>query len=314
MNIKPRITLLSVLILMMLITSACSGNTADYTINGDDMHVLKNGVTVADQVVEGDLYIDASVKNGDVYLENVEVKGTIYVNGGGANSVHLAKVISPRLAFDTTYNTHVVSDAESTIDQIDVYSNATIDYQGNNTPDVTIGAEDTTDVIDTMMSGDFSTIEFASQANADFTGMTENMTIKEEAGETVINLGEGSVVHYFSYYAYEIYVYGGTLDDVFANADYATLMSEINSIRSSTENKDITIKVKEGTLPADASIGEDDKFDAGYPKVDLNDNIISIRYAGSKTGTIFIMVENNEYGPKGTTPENVRDGISAGAK
>ncbi len=311
MNIRTKIAFTLILIITILTISACSGNTADYTVDGDDIHILKDGATIADQVIEGDLYIDASVKDGEVYLENLEVKGTIYVNGGGANSVHLAKVTSPRLAFNTTYNTHVSSDAESTIDQIDIYANATIDYQADNTPDVTIGSDQTEDVIDTMMSGDFNNVEFASQATADFTGSVDKMTITEEAGTTVINLSEGSVVHYFSYYGQEIYVYGGTLDDVFANADYATLMSAINSIRSETGNVNVTIRDKVYSLPA--NIGKDDKFATGYPKANLKDNIISILYAGYKTGTVYILVENEEYGPKGTTPENVRDGISAGA-
>lgn len=46
-------------------------------------------VTLQNTVVEGNLTIDKAVGDGSVTLKNVTVKGSTYVNGGGANSIHV---------------------------------------------------------------------------------------------------------------------------------------------------------------------------------------------------------------------------------
>jgi len=63
-------------------------------------NVLVNtaGVVLKDTVITGDLYLAPGIQNGDVTLDGVNVKGTVYVYGGGSNSVHfinskLGKVI-----------------------------------------------------------------------------------------------------------------------------------------------------------------------------------------------------------------------------
>lgn len=62
-----------------------------YTTEEINSNVLINteGVVLENTVVNGDLYLAPGIKDGDVTLDGVNVKGVVYVNGGGSDSVHL---------------------------------------------------------------------------------------------------------------------------------------------------------------------------------------------------------------------------------
>lgn len=45
-------------------------------------------VTLKDTVIKGDLYLAPGIKEGSTTLDNVEVQGTVFVSGGGSNSVY----------------------------------------------------------------------------------------------------------------------------------------------------------------------------------------------------------------------------------
>ncbi|OQA08604.1 MAG: Endo-1,4-beta-xylanase A precursor [Firmicutes bacterium ADurb.Bin373] len=62
--------------------------TGNQAISGD-VTISASGVTLQNATVSGDLTITDAVGNGDVTLKNVTVKGTAYIKGGGANSIHL---------------------------------------------------------------------------------------------------------------------------------------------------------------------------------------------------------------------------------
>jgi phenolic acid decarboxylase len=62
--------------------------TGNQAISGD-VTISASGVTLQNATVSGDLTITDVVGNGDVTLKNVTVKGTAYIKGGGANSIHL---------------------------------------------------------------------------------------------------------------------------------------------------------------------------------------------------------------------------------
>ncbi|MGD9569979.1 MAG: S-layer homology domain-containing protein [Sedimentibacter sp.] len=57
-------------------------------VNGKNVVVYNAGAELKDFVVEGDLIIAKTVGDGDVHLTNVEVKGNLYVYGGGENSLY----------------------------------------------------------------------------------------------------------------------------------------------------------------------------------------------------------------------------------
>ena len=53
----------------------------------DDVKVTGNDVTLDDMTIYGDLTIDDDVREGDVSLEYLTIKGNVYIEGGGKNSV-----------------------------------------------------------------------------------------------------------------------------------------------------------------------------------------------------------------------------------
>jgi hypothetical protein len=52
-----------------------------------DVHITVGGVKIKDAIIEGDLYIDATVGDGEVEIENVIAKGKTYIYGGGKDTV-----------------------------------------------------------------------------------------------------------------------------------------------------------------------------------------------------------------------------------
>ena len=62
----------------------------DYTSKGvvkDDVHIESTGVILKNMKIDADLYIDETVGDGHVELHNVEVNGTLYVYGGGLETI-----------------------------------------------------------------------------------------------------------------------------------------------------------------------------------------------------------------------------------
>ncbi|WP_415839972.1 S-layer homology domain-containing protein, partial [Paenibacillus endophyticus] len=46
------------------------------------------GVRLNDAVIDGNLFLTQGIGEGDVFLTDLEVKGTVYIQGGGVNSIH----------------------------------------------------------------------------------------------------------------------------------------------------------------------------------------------------------------------------------
>lgn len=64
--------------------------------------ITASGVSLSNKTVTGDLVIDKGVGDGNVTLQNVTVGGTIYVYGGGENSVYLDSVTAKKLVSAST--------------------------------------------------------------------------------------------------------------------------------------------------------------------------------------------------------------------
>ncbi len=53
----------------------------------DDVRVTGEDVTLENMTIYGDLTIDEDVENGNVYLEDLDIRGHVYIYGGGENTV-----------------------------------------------------------------------------------------------------------------------------------------------------------------------------------------------------------------------------------
>ncbi|GLX70186.1 hemoblobin-interacting domain-containing protein [Paenibacillus glycanilyticus] len=59
-----------------------------------------DGVTIENSAIGGNLYLTAGIGEGDFTLKNTEVKGTIFISGGGVHSIHLNNVQTPTIVVD----------------------------------------------------------------------------------------------------------------------------------------------------------------------------------------------------------------------
>jgi len=79
--------------------------------------------TVQNMEVAGDLTITAAVGEGDVHLQNVKVKGTVFVQGGGENSVYLEDSVLVRISVDKRDGkVRVVAVGNSSIQYAEIHS------------------------------------------------------------------------------------------------------------------------------------------------------------------------------------------------
>ena len=71
----------------------------------DDGTVKKSGVVIKNKTFKGDVVIDAAVGKGEVDFNNVIIEGTLYVYGGGSNSVTLNSCTVKKMVADRDANT-----------------------------------------------------------------------------------------------------------------------------------------------------------------------------------------------------------------
>ncbi|WP_127588740.1 S-layer homology domain-containing protein [Paenibacillus koleovorans] len=104
--------------------------TGEETIAGKVV-VSAPGVTLRNTVINGDLQIAKGVGEGDVTLQNVQVKGSVLVQGGGANSVHLVDTIILTLIVDKETGTvRIVATGKTEVGEVTVESSVTIEEEG----------------------------------------------------------------------------------------------------------------------------------------------------------------------------------------
>lgn len=93
-----------------------------------DVTILAPEVTLRNVVITGDLTGAESVGDGDVYLFNVTVRGTTFVRGGGANSVHVADSALSTLVIERTDGrVRVVIGGHTVVEQTAVGSPAVLE-------------------------------------------------------------------------------------------------------------------------------------------------------------------------------------------
>ncbi|WP_052329654.1 carbohydrate binding domain-containing protein [Thermicanus aegyptius] len=92
-----------------------------------NMLVNTDDVTLRDTSINGNLYLTAGVHEGAVTLEQVEIKGTLFINGGGVNSIYLSDSTVDQIKINKK-NTPVrlVLTKNSKVKQLDVETKAIV--------------------------------------------------------------------------------------------------------------------------------------------------------------------------------------------
>ncbi|MCR4437328.1 MAG: S-layer homology domain-containing protein [Eubacteriales bacterium] len=90
--------------------------------------IKAEGATLQNTFIEGDLTIDKAVGEGNVTLKNVTVKGTAYINGGGANSVHLIDTnLTKALVLKTNGSVRIVASGNAEVGQLVAQSSVKVE-------------------------------------------------------------------------------------------------------------------------------------------------------------------------------------------
>nr|WP_283094452.1 carbohydrate binding domain-containing protein [Paenibacillus sp. ATY16] len=107
-----------------------------------------DGVTIENSAIGGNLYLTAGIGEGDFTLKNTEVKGTIFISGGGVHSIHLNNVQTPNIVVDKKEGpVRVVVDGsevgtmELNSDTVLETSNSDIDHVNSNKSDSSLNGK-----------------------------------------------------------------------------------------------------------------------------------------------------------------------------
>lgn len=95
--------------------------------------ITASGVYLSNKTITGDLIIDKGVADGKVTLENVTVGKTIYVYGGGENSIYLKSVKAAKLiSASTVSRPRIVAQYATNIDKTEIRYDTLLEYDGLN--------------------------------------------------------------------------------------------------------------------------------------------------------------------------------------
>lgn len=149
-------------------------------VNSKNQVIYKAGTELSNYVVEGDLIIAKTVGEGDVHLNNVEVKGNLYVYGGGENSLYFNNLKVARVVVDKD-KVRLVFDEGSNIADIIVNSEAKLENEsGETVGNVTINEGGTVTI-----KGNFDDVTINEGSTANLVGTFNNVLIKTEKKVTV---------------------------------------------------------------------------------------------------------------------------------
>jgi len=127
-----------------------------------DIHITADGVILKNVILNADLYIDESVGDGHIELYNVEVNGTVYVNGGGIETIFIQNGMILKLIGYVDARIEAVED--TIIEEVQVKSPGMI-LENNDTakeafPNVQISIENPEESDDpVILDGAFDTVE-----------------------------------------------------------------------------------------------------------------------------------------------------------
>ena len=125
------------------------------TVQGDVI-INAAGVNLQNLVVEGNLIIDKAVGEGEVSLKNVTVKGELFVNGGGKNSVYLIDSTIETIAVNKQQGdaVRIVVRGKTTINNLEIETTTIVVIEGGVIQSITIRATAPNTVIDAKNSAE----------------------------------------------------------------------------------------------------------------------------------------------------------------
>ncbi|MEA1975841.1 MAG: hypothetical protein U9N10_09955, partial [Bacillota bacterium] len=157
------------------------------------IYIKTDGVTLQNVNITGDLIITEEVAEGDVELIDLNISNTVYVYGGGENSIRFRRTKSKHtLVYKPRKPVRIVIDKESKIDAITVQSSAIL--EGDSFSSVSIKPKE--ENIDINLIGIFKKIEIKGQTHIATSEKTyiENIVINEQAKKTIIT-GDGNILN-----------------------------------------------------------------------------------------------------------------------
>lgn len=153
-------------------------------VNAKNKVITKAGSELSNYVVEGDLIIAKTVGDGDVHLNNVEVKGSLYVYGGGTNSLYFNNLKVAKIIVEKDKVRLVLADG-TTVGEILANSEAKLENIGGTVAKVTINSDGKV-----TLSGNFDDVAVESSADI----VLNNAVIKNLTVDKAINiLGTGTI-------------------------------------------------------------------------------------------------------------------------
>lgn len=106
-----------------------SGAYKDLEIDGN-LIINTAGVKLENAAVKGNVYVTAGVGNGDVDIADSDIRGSLHVNGGGSESIHIIKSRIGKLIVNRLEGTvRVVLGAESEVAEMTVENESAIELE-----------------------------------------------------------------------------------------------------------------------------------------------------------------------------------------
>jgi hypothetical protein len=176
-------------------------------VNSKNYVIYNNGTELKDFVVDGDLIIAKTVGDGDVHLTNVEVKGNIYVYGGGLNSLYFNNLKVAKIVVEKD-KVRLVLGEGTNVQEIEVSSQAVLENSDGTIAKVTLTGDNAV-----TLTGEFDDVTVI--GNSDI--VLKDATVKTLVAENPIVI-KGT----------------GTIATLNANADGITFESEVEIKKSVT--------------------------------------------------------------------------------
>ncbi|QSX05263.1 S-layer homology domain-containing protein [Sedimentibacter sp. zth1] len=139
-------------------------------INGDNQ-------TVKDNIIEGNVIVTQSLKEGNAYLENIEVKGSIIVNGGGTDSIHLKNTLANNIIVNKPTKVRVSLEENSNVKSVNINGNCKLEADKDSTVDkVIVNSENTV-----VLSGKIRNIYVEKGSKLELIGaQVESITVDDQ--------------------------------------------------------------------------------------------------------------------------------------
>jgi len=206
-------------------------------LNGRNLVVNTAGGTLTDTSLKGDLYIAPGVGDGTFTLSNVEVGGTVYVNGGGEHSIILknskvGNVVVRRPASPV----RISLEGSTAVQNISVHTASRIE-NGSTNPvgQLTVNG----DGHNVAVTGNFRRLDMKAKANLKIgAGEIDAMTVAEGAGGSV-DLDAGARIGLFTANAGLSVTGEGEIGEAVINAPGVSLARKPDKLTMNTDQVSI---------------------------------------------------------------------------